>query len=323
MLVPWQRVRANTMTEPRNNDRPNGWSSDSLWSSAGIAQQDFPPGLYVVATPLGNAADITLRALWVLRLVDCVAAEDTRNTAPLLARYGINARLLALHEHNEARAGAQILEHLAHGQRVAIVSDAGTPAICDPGALVVRAALAAGVRVIPVPGASSLTAALCAAGVRAGPIRFWGFVPARAAARQRQWTELGSEEVAVLFEVPHRVVATARELGSVLEPARRVVVLRELTKRFESIAATTAAELPALIEAAPPRGEYVLVIDAADARRTGSAQHPAAVDALTARWLSALRKELPASRAAAVAAKVSGLPRAVLYRALSAESEDD
>lgn len=313
------------MIDAANENRPDAWFGQSLWFGAGIAKQEFPPGLYVVATPLGNAADITLRALWVLRVADCVAAEDTRTTAPLLARYGINARLLAVHQHNEARTREQILQRLAQGQRVALVSDAGTPAISDPGALVVRAALDAGVRVLPVPGASSLTAALSVAGVRAGPVHFFGFVPARAAARRRLLRLLSVDEgVAVLFEAPHRVMATSRELAAALDPARRVVLMRELTKRFESVVPTTVAELSTIIEKTPPRGEYVLVIDAPETTGVsiqvqGAPSGP--IDAVTARWLAVLREELPASRAAAVAAKASGLPRAVLYEALAGRGE--
>jgi len=313
------------MTQTPNENRPETWFGQSLWSGAGIAQQEFPPGLYVVATPLGNVADVTLRALWILRLADCVAVEDTRTTAPLLARYGIVNRLVALHQHNEAKASAQILQRLQRGQRVALVSDAGTPAICDPGALLVRAALQAGVRVLPVPGASSLTAALSVAGVRAGPIHFLGFAPARAAARKRLWSLLAAQEAAaLLFEAPHRMLATARELSAALESTRRVVLLRELTKQFESVVATSAGELAKLVESAPPRGEYVLVIDAQEAARSPEGQEPARsvqIDAVTARWLAVLREELPASRAAAIAAKASGLPRASLYRALGQQEE--
>lgn len=313
------------MTDTTDENRQDANAGQSLWASAGIAQQEFPPGLYVVATPLGNAADVTLRALWVLRLADCIAAEDTRTTAPLLARYGISTRLLALHQHNEAQASALVLERLAQGQRVALVSDAGTPAISDPGALLVRAALAAGVRVLPIPGASSLTAALSVAGVRASSVRFLGFAPARSAARRRQWSTVASDDgAAVIFEAPHRIVATARELAAVLDPARRVVLMRELTKRFESIVPTTAAALPALIEGTVARGEYVLVVDAAPAAQApdvGRSRPSVQIDAATARWLAVLREELPAPRAAAIAAKATGLPRALLYRALGGRQE--
>jgi 16S rRNA (cytidine1402-2'-O)-methyltransferase len=312
------------MSETAGELRQEGWPGRSPWSDSGVAQQEFPPGLYVVATPLGNAADVTLRALWVLRTADCVAAEDTRVTAPLLARFGIEKRLIALHRHNEAAARAPILERLAAGQRVALVSDAGTPAISDPGALLVRAALAAGVRVIPVPGPSSMTAALSVAGVITGDIRFAGFAPAGASARRRHWSALAAGAGAVvIFEAPHRIAATARELSAAFAPDRRVVVARELTKKFESLTETTVAGLAAAIESTAARGEYVLVVDAAPERTPGPQDAPAGggpervVDAATARWLDALAGELPASRAAAVAARATGLPRAFLYKALS------
>lgn len=295
------------------------WSGQSPWREAGLAEQEFPPGLYVVATPLGNAADVTLRALWVLRHADCIAAEDTRTTAPLLARYGIGARLLALHQHNEAQRIEPVLERLARGERVALVSDAGTPAISDPGALLVRAARAAGHRVLPVPGPSSLTAALSVAGVRAGDIRFVGFAPARVQARQRHWQDIAASTAAVVvFEAPHRIAATARALAEALAPGRRVLVARELTKRFETIVETTAAGLPALVAAAEPRGEYVLVIDAeeGDAAAVHDRHEAPSIDARTLQWLAELAAELPAARAAAIASRVTGLPRALLYRAL-------
>ena len=319
------------MTEPAAGPGDDRWAAQPPWSDAGVAQQEYPPGLYVVATPLGNAADVTLRALWVLRLADCIAAEDTRTTAPLLARFGIGNRLVALHQHNEEQASAAILERLARGQRVALVSDAGTPAISDPGALLVRAALAAGVRVMPVPGASSLTAALSVAGVRCTDIRFAGFAPSKALARRRHWEQIAAQNAAVvIFEAPHRIGATARELSAALDPQRRIVVARELTKKFESLIETTAAELPALIAQAAPRGEYVLVIDApaeaSPAQAAGLAGDAAiapTIDATTARWLAALGQELPASRAAAIAAKVSGLPRALLYRSLGERAADE
>jgi 16S rRNA (cytidine1402-2'-O)-methyltransferase len=305
------------MTEPNSDDSLPPWPELSPWAESGVAQQEFPAGLYVVATPLGNAADVTLRALWVMRLVDCIACEDTRTTAPLLARFGIHRRLMALHQHNEADASAPILERLARGERVALVSDAGTPAISDPGAALVQACLAAGARVIPVPGASSLTAALCVAGVRTSSVHFAGFAPARGTARQRFWNALAQAEGAVvIFEAPHRVLAAAHEMRAVFAPARRVVVARELTKKFESIVETTIAALPERLDRVAPRGEYVLVVDAATQAKIGSDAAAVPIDAVTARWLCELAKELPASRAAAVAARASGLPRELLYRAL-------
>ena len=315
------------MEEPAVGGAADGWSGRFPWREAGIAEQEFAPGLYVVATPLGNAADVTLRALWVLRAADCVACEDTRTTAPLLARFGITQRLVALHQHNEAERTGPILERLARGERVALVSDAGTPAISDPGALLVRAARTAGARVVPVPGPSSLTAALSVAGVRAGDIRFVGFAPSRSQARRRHWSLLAADNGAlVVFEAPHRIAATAEELAQALAPDRRILVARELTKKFESVVETTAAALPALIAATPPRGEYVLVIDAMPAGGEAdpdAADHPAQIDPLTLRWLLELAEQMPASRAAAIASKVSGLPRALLYGALGTRAAPD
>jgi 16S rRNA (cytidine1402-2'-O)-methyltransferase len=316
-------ARGSTQSEGISNapdgggaaDAPGTWPRQSPWLESGLAQQEFPAGLYVVATPLGNAADVTLRALWVLRLADCIACEDTRTTAPLLARFGIHGRLLALHRHNEAQASRDVLERLARGERVALVSDAGTPAISDPGALLVAAALDAGRRVVPVPGPSSMTAALCVAGIRSGRILFGGFAPARGAARRRHWSLLAQAPAAVLFfEAPHRMAATARELGEYFAPSRRAVIARELTKKFESVLQTTVGELAQHIATGPLRGEYVLVIDAPpEPREPHDAQ---AIDDATRRWLMELARELPASRAAAVAARASGLPRAMLYETL-------
>lgn len=296
---------------------PEGQPPPSPWEQAGLSQQEFPAGLYVVATPLGNAADVTLRALWVMRLADCIACEDTRTSAPLLARYGIHRPLLALHRHNEERAAGPVLERLAQGQRVALVSDAGTPAISDPGALLVRACLASGFRVIPIPGASAMTAALCVAGVRSAAVHFAGFAPARGSARRRHWEALAALDGAlVLLEAPHRIAAAAREIRETFAQDRRVVIARELTKRFETVVQTDVGALPGAIEQAGARGEYVLIIDAAqDAAPPdgGAGEGAATLDAATAKWLRALASELPASQAAALAAKASGLPRELLY----------
>jgi len=301
----------------------DAWLGQTPWREAGLAEQEFPAALYVVATPLGNAADVTLRALWVLRHADCIAAEDTRTTAPLLARFGIHGRLLALHQHNETERVGPVLERLRQGERVALVSDAGTPGISDPGAVLVRAARAAGLRVIPVPGASSVTAALSVAGVHTSDVRFLGFAPARAQARARHWQAIAAapDAAVVLFEAPHRMAETARALAEALQPQRRVLVARELTKKFETLTQTTVAELPALIGASAPRGEYVLVIDAVPPSDSTEAAPPASIDETTARWLAALAQELPASRAAAVASRVTGLPRALLYRSLGRDAQ--
>jgi 16S rRNA (cytidine1402-2'-O)-methyltransferase len=290
---------------------PIALDTDPLLVASGVAQQDLSThSLYVVATPIGNAADITLRALWVLSKVDAIAAEDTRTTGALLRRYGIDTPLLAAHRHNENEAAATIVERLRAGARIALATDAGTPAISDPGARLVRAALDAGLRVVPVPGASSLTAAASAAGLHSDQLTFAGFLPAGARERQRLLRELAARgEPFALFEAPHRAAATAAELADVLGHGRRVVVARELTKKFETILACRADRLPDAV-GSEPRGEYVLLIDAAD-------QAAADVDAVTRRWLAALAEVLPASRAAALAARVSGVPREQLYALLT------
>jgi len=284
--------------------------ADPLIVASGATLQDLPArALYVVATPIGNVADITLRALWVLSKVDAIAAEDTRTTGTFLRRYGISTALLAAHEHNEREAAAGIIERLRAGGRIALVTDAGTPAISDPGARVVRAVLEAGLRVVPVPGASSLTAAASAAGLNGSVLTFAGFLPSGSRDRARLLRELAARgEAFALFEAPHRVTATAVELAAVLDGERRVVIGRELTKKFETLQVCRAAELPTAI-GAEPRGEYALLVDAADAAAGD-------VDAGTRRWLAALAEVLPASRAAALAAKVSGVPREQLYALL-------
>ncbi len=254
---------------------------------------------------------MSLRALWVLQHVDCIGAEDTRTSAPLLARYGIRGRLVPLHEHNEAQASRKLLERLERGERVALISDAGTPAICDPGALLVRMALDRAIRVMPVPGPSSLAAALSVAGIVGGTVRFLGFAPARGKARREYWRELShSPHASVFFEAPHRIASMAQELAGALDAQRRVVVARELTKRFESVAQCAASELAARLSRDAPRGEYVVVVDA-------QAQEPQpgeAIDEATRRWLEELAGHLPASRIAAIAARVTGIPRGQLYK---------
>lgn len=291
--------------------RAPGW----LVEASGVAAQAFPTGaLYVVATPIGNAADLTVRAWWVLSHVDTIAAEDTRTTRALLARYGISARLVAAHQHNERAAAQRIVERLRAGERVALASDAGTPAISDPGARIVRAALDAGLRVVPIPGASSFTAAASAAGIHTGEVRFVGFLPAGAARRAQRLRAIAADPAAcVLFEAPHRFADTARELAAALDAGRRVVVARELTKQFETIAALAARDLPAWAERDRARGEYAIVIDAAEPPAAA-----AQIDEPTRRWLAALAEALPAARAAAVAARATGLPRQLLYRELTA-----
>lgn len=290
-------------------------AGDRWLEASGAATQDWPAGaLYVVATPIGNAADITLRALWLLSTADAVFAEDTRVTRLLLDRYGLRPpALLAAHQHNEQAAAAQIVARLAQGERVALVSDAGTPAVCDPGARIVQAVRAAGHRVLPLPGASSLLAALAASGFGESGFSFIGFLPAGARERERVLRAAALRgEAFVLFEAPHRIRDTAEALSHVLEGERRVAVARELTKKFETIDCVAASRLSEWIAAQPARGEYVLVVEAAAA---AAAQQ---LDAGVERWLAALAAALPASKAAALAAQATGLPRDLLYARVTA-----
>lgn len=284
-----------------------GSGQERLFEASGVTEQEMPPGsLYVVALPIGNAADITVRALWLLSRMDVIAAEDTRVTRPLLARFGIETPLVAAHQHNENAAAQTLLARLARGERVALVTDAGTPGVSDPGARVVRAVLDAGYRVLPVPGASSAIAAVSAGGLTPGPFRFVGFLPTGRAERERTLRGLAAESLPfVLFEAPHRVRELLGLMADVLDPDRRVVLARELTKKFETIEVHRAASLGSL--EADERGEYVVLVDAAEVAA-------ADVDAVTRRWLEALLQELPPARAAAVASKASGQPRDALYR---------
>jgi 16S rRNA (cytidine1402-2'-O)-methyltransferase len=294
------------------------WAQGPLATVTAVARQDYPPGLYVVATPLGNAADMSIRALWVLRMADLVACEDTRTSGALLARFGIPTRRVALHRHNERSALEPLLARLQEGARIALVSDAGTPALCDPGAPLVRAALDAGVRVIPIPGPSSLTAALSVAGIESPALRFLGFAPSPARQRAAFWQEVARcPDPAVVFETPHRISGSARQIAAAMEPGRRVVIARELTKQFESVVQATAGTLPEAVAGAPERGEFVLVFDSKPVTAQTPEEGGPSVDETTRRWLDALAAELPPARAAAVAARASGLPRDLLYRALS------
>ncbi len=265
--------------------------------------------LYVVATPIGNLEDITARALRVLREVACIAAEDTRHTSQLLRHFGIDTPLLSLHEHNERARLESVVARLRNGDALALVADAGTPLISDPGFPLVRELRRQGLKVIPVPGPSSLLAALSVAGLPTDRFVFEGFPPARATARRERLQALAREErTLVLFESSHRIADTLADLAAVFGSERSAVVARELTKRFEEIHGAVLSELMAWLEADPnrSRGEFVLVVQGA----------PAASPADTSenrRLLLALLEELPPSRAVAVAARLTGLRKKPLY----------
>ena len=299
-------------------------------AAAVAAAQHHPAGaLYVVGTPIGNLADITLRAVHVLSLVDAIACEDTRHSAPLLRQLGVEGKpLIALHQHNEREAASQVLVRLERGERVAYVSDAGTPAISDPGAALVAAAHEAGHRVLPIPGASSAVAALSVAGDAAqasqAPCTFVGFLPARGAERKHALDALAAAaSTQVLFEAPHRIEALAEALAAAC-PDRPTTLCRELTKQFETIVTMPARALPGWLDADPNRGrgEFVVVLHALardDAVASATAQDSVLVPLLAA---------LPLKQAVALAAEISSAPRNLLYaRALTlkgaAPSDDE
>ena len=278
--------------------------------------QHYPPGaLYVVATPIGNRADLTLRAIHVLALVDAIACEDTRHSTPLLRQLGIDKPLLPLHRHNERDGAAAVLQRLRLGQRVAYVSDAGTPAISDPGAVLVAMVQAEGHRTIPIPGPSSALAALSVAGdASASGFTFIGFLPTRGGERSSALAGLAANPATLLlFEAPHRIGALLRDIGERCG-ARAVTVCRELTKQFETVATMPAADLSGWLDADPnrARGEFVLVIHAlaAPVAEANPSAHDAALQALLA--------ALPLKQAVALAAQLTGAPRNLLYeRALA------
>jgi 16S rRNA (cytidine1402-2'-O)-methyltransferase len=267
------------------------------------------PTLYVVATPIGNLGDITVRALEVLKSVDAIAAEDTRVTGRLLTHYGISKRLIAVHEHNEKRAAAQVLALLGAGRSLALTCDAGTPAVSDPGALLVAAVRSAGFAVAPVPGANAAIAAVSASGLALPHFLFHGFLPERAAARRRELARLAALPYAMVFyEAPHRIEECVTDLRAAFGDARRIVLARELTKLFETVHECTLAEVEAWLAADPMRrkGEFVLIVEGAEPR--------AATDAgATRRTLEALLAELPLRQAVALAARITGGKKNEVY----------
>jgi 16S rRNA (cytidine1402-2'-O)-methyltransferase len=269
----------------------------------------------VVATPIGNLADITLRALYVIERANTLACEDTRHTQQLLRAYGLdrnNSQLLAVHQHNEAEAAAQVIARLAQGERVAYVSDAGTPAISDPGARLVAAVAAAGYRVMPLPGASSVTTLLSAAGVVGeGGFVFTGFLSSKAAERQRAIeTLVGEQRAVVLLEAPHRIEALAQALN--ILGGRLVTIGRELTKQFETVHTLEAQKLTAWFAEHTDRvrGEFALVIHALEKPKTDLTE---ALDASSLRTLKLLLTELPLKTAVKMTSDITGASKNVLY----------
>jgi 16S rRNA (cytidine1402-2'-O)-methyltransferase len=264
--------------------------------------------LYVVATPLGNLKDITLRALEVLAGVDVIAAEDTRHSRRLLDAHGIQTRLVALHKHNEQSAAAQIIRMLEQGEQVALISDAGTPGVSDPGTRAVARVREAGYAVVPVPGACAAIAALSVSGFGESGFHFAGFLPARSAARTAALMALRTAQVPwVLYEAPHRIAACLADLATVLEPEREIVIAREMTKMFEQIVRMPLGQVEAWLAEDPNRlrGEFVLVVDASPVQEGLSPE--------AKRVLALLVAELPLKSAARLAAEITQAPRNALY----------
>jgi len=272
-----------------------------------VAAKPLAAGLYVVATPIGNLSDITLRALATLAAADIVACEDTRVSSVLIRHYGIAARLLAYHDHNAAEMRPKLLAALAEGRSIALISDAGTPLVSDPGYRLVVEARAAGHKVVPIPGASALLAALVAAGLPSDAFFFAGFLPPKTAARSKRLAELAAVPATlVFFESPQRLAASLADMSAALG-ARAAVVARELTKAFETIRSGTLADLAtAYAGEATPKGEIVVVV-APPEEEIATAED-------ADRLLRALLKEKSVSNAAAEAAAATGLPKRELYR---------
>jgi 16S rRNA (cytidine1402-2'-O)-methyltransferase len=283
------------------------------------AQQSYPTAtLYVVATPIGNVTDITLRALHLLALADVVACEDTRKTGALLNRFGMNKQMLAAHQHNEREVADKLVARLQAGERVALVSDAGTPAVSDPGARIVDAVRAAGLRVVPLPGPSAAVAALSAAGLVNDRFYFVGFLPTKAKQREAELAELKRVPATLVFyEAPHRIDECVQALSDAFEPTRQVVFARELTKLFEEIHRCPLGEAMAWVKADAnrERGEFVVLVE-------GATQATDAADAEAERILQILLSECSVKQAASLAAQITGLKKNALYdRALQIKGE--
>ena len=286
-----------------------------------LEQQRFPESaLYVVATPIGNIADVSLRALKVLSLVDAIACEDTRNTGLLMSRLGLSTPLFSAHQHNERESAEKIIVRLRKGERIALVSDAGTPAISDPGARIVDAVIDAGLSVIPIAGACAGIAALCVSGLMTDEFHFVGFLPSKTGQRSQLLSRLTSTRATLIFyEAPHRILESAQALANALDGTRRVVVAREISKLFEQIHRCQLSELHDWLAQAPEhqKGEFVLLVEAAVV-----SDEPDLSEA--ARVLTILLEGNSVSQAAALAARITGLKKNALYDlALKMQTNDE
>ncbi|AZZ90486.1 16S rRNA (cytidine(1402)-2'-O)-methyltransferase [Hahella sp. KA22] len=267
--------------------------------------------LYIVATPIGNLDDMTPRAVAILKSVDLIAAEDTRHSGKLLSHFGVDAPMTSLHQFNEESKTERLLSELAVGKSIALISDAGTPLISDPGFPLVRATREAGFVVTPVPGACALVAALSASGMPSERFVFEGFLPAKGSGRRGRLQELTEEpRTMVFYESPHRILAMMEDLEAVMGPAREVVIARELTKTFETIKAGCVQEVKAwmLADGNQQRGEFVVLVKG-ERKEQGDS-----VEIKVSQLLQALLKELPVKKAAALASSLTGVGKNELYQ---------
>ncbi|MBC7756967.1 MAG: 16S rRNA (cytidine(1402)-2'-O)-methyltransferase [Bdellovibrio sp.] len=277
--------------------------------------------LYVVATPIGNLGDITLRAIETLKMVDAIAAEDTRHSSGLLSHFGISKKLIAVHEHNEQQSAEKLVLALKNGDNIALITDAGTPAVSDPGAIVVKMVREAGIKVVPIPGVSAVIAALSASGVTQNGFYFHGFLPASGAARRKQLETLKAQTVTLVFyEAPHRIIESVEDIAKVLGENRQITFCRELTKTFETIFTCPASRASAWLQADAnqQRGEFVLLIEAAPV----VAAQEISIEAQ--RVLKCLLAELPLKQAAKLAAEITNEKKNALYElALTYKNKGD
>lgn len=299
-------------------------ASDPADSAHAATSSEFTTSaLYVVGTPIGHLGELSARAIAALRAADLIACEDTRETSRLARHLDLRAQLVAVHEHNERSGAERLIAALREGRRVALVSDAGTPAVSDPGARVVRAVQDAGFRVVPVSGPSAAVVALSASGLLDAQFRFVGFLPPKSAARRRVLESLMEQDCALVFyEAPHRIVECVDDIAAVMQPTRELVVARELTKLFEQIVRLPVGEAPAWLraDANHQRGEFVLLLS--------GAPQAEGLDAASRRTLELLLAELPPSHAVKLAQAITGAPRKLLYQHAmeqggEAQPEDD
>lgn len=285
------------------------YDNNPIFQSIALPGQDLPcPALYIVGMPIGNLGDITLRALWVLSKVDAIAAEDTRETGKLLTKFNIQSNLFPVHQHNEHEGAEKILALLRQGKRVALVTDAGTPAVSDPGSKVVAQVRSEGFRVIPIPGASAAVTALSAAGMAPEGFTFQGFLAGgklQRLAELKRLVDVG--KTFILYEAPHRMDKLIEELEQSVPEERKVVIARELTKKFEQIDSVKPSELKKWLENNPPKGEYVIIVNASGTLTEGDLKEN------DKRWIDELIDKLPAGQLSSVASKITGSSKKNIY----------